>query len=184
MQQIGGEHPVKSLGVLEHGQGISPSILNHVIVDYFFQSLDLELIIFCTSDLNKASSVHAFVCLCIPISATGSSEQSLWSSKFTRSIITTERLNSFRVASFLLLKYIYKKHLFLFQSSHYSFVASHTYICNRNASLVPWVLPYADKTILNSQARFHWLFALHFKGDLLINNPQHLYLQSASPLPR
>lgn len=63
MQQIGGEHPVKSLGVLEHGQGISPSILNHVIVDYFFQSLDLELIIFCTSDLNKASSVHAFVCV-------------------------------------------------------------------------------------------------------------------------
>lgn len=54
---------MKSLGVLEHGHGVSPSILNYIIVDYFFQSLDLELIIFCASHLNKTGSIHAFVCL-------------------------------------------------------------------------------------------------------------------------
>lgn len=35
MQQIGGGHSVKSVGVLEHRHAMSPSILNHFIVDVF-----------------------------------------------------------------------------------------------------------------------------------------------------
>lgn len=36
MQQIGGGHPVKSVGVLDHEHGMSLSILNHSLVDDFF----------------------------------------------------------------------------------------------------------------------------------------------------
>lgn len=141
MQQFGGGHPVKSVGVLEHGHRMSPYIVNHFMVDdRFFQSLDLQLIIFRTSDLKKKgfySFIFLLACLHIPTSSTGSSEHlncKSCSSKFSRiSIITNGCLNRFFVASFPVLKYIYKKHLFLLQSSHCSFLASHTYICYKNA---------------------------------------------------
>lgn len=112
-----------------------------MVDDCFFQSLDLQLIIFRTSDLKKKRVLFIYFLACllachILISSTGSSEHlncKTCSSKFSRiSIITNGCLNRFFVASFPVLKYIYKKHLFLLQSSHCSFLASHTYICYKN----------------------------------------------------
>lgn len=133
---------MKSVGVLEHGHQMSPYIVNHFTVnDFFSQSLDLQLIILCTSDLLKKKKKVLFISFLTCFFAYSyffySSEHShckSCSSKFSRiSIITNGCLDRFFVASFPVLKYIYKKHLFLLQSSHCSFLASHTYICNKIA---------------------------------------------------
>lgn len=141
MQQFGGGHPVKSAGVLGHGHWMSPYVVNHFIVnDYIplksWPAINNILHKWLIKKKKKGSIHFLFTSLHIPISSAESSEHShckSCSSKFSRiSIITNGCLDRFFAASFLVLKYIYKKHLFLLQSSHCSFLASHTYICNKN----------------------------------------------------
>lgn len=55
------------MGVLEHGHRMSPYIVNHFMMDdCFFQSLDLQLIIFRTSDLKK-KGFYPFIFLLVCI---------------------------------------------------------------------------------------------------------------------
>lgn len=61
-------------------------------------------------------------------------------------------LNCCSVASFTLLTYIYKKHLFLLQSPCYGFLAIHMYMCNKNVSFMsPEWYHMLTKIIFTSQ---------------------------------